>query len=422
MTSKYLKVWGVLACLAVTAACGSSVMQPTSSTQPQLMSPGDGQQLIYAVQPLTLTAQNAVTTGSTPLTYTFQVASDAGFTNVVYSKAGVAQGTGQTSLTIGTLPGATTYYWRVQNFNGSVAGLSSKARSFLVGAQVILQAPTIPSSAASSIVGAAPTLTVTNVAKTGPAGPLTYHFEVADSADFSHIVFETSVAEQSSGQTSTQVTTKLPAATYYWRVQVTDVANGVTSPFSQAASFQVQLFNFSEATMVDAPNFASWAQTATITLIDFTPGNFFLVDFDKRDGPGRWPDVPFGTAGGSLEYSLGMCLNLSGHWFCSAPIQYWYGREIGASAYIARDWFYDGRWGPMVGHQPAAGEIVGIFVAAGNLRDRPAGDRSYVLERSNVQLIDWEGAGFFGSASTPSGPMRLLSGPARLLTAPHLRK
>src|SRR5579864_4867758 len=141
MKPKYLKVCCVLAYVTAVTACGSSATQPTSSTQPQLVTPNDGQQLTYSAQPLSLMALNAVTTGATPLTYTFQVATDAGFTNVAFTKSGVAQGTGQTSLTISMLPGATTYYWRVQAFNGSLAGLSSKARSFQVGAQVILQAP-----------------------------------------------------------------------------------------------------------------------------------------------------------------------------------------------------------------------------------------------------------------------------------------
>jgi hypothetical protein len=414
MTPKYLNVCAV-AYLALAAACSSGVTQPTSSTQPQLMSPGDGQQVTYAVQPLTLTAQNAVTTGTTPMTYTFQVATDAGFTNVVYTKAGVPQGTGQTSLTIGTLPGKTTYYWRVQPFNGSDAGFSSKPRSFAVGPQVVLQGPVVVSPLASGIVSGAPTLTVANVDRTGPAGPLTYEFDVADGPDFSHIVFTTTVAEQSGSQTSAQVTTSLPAATYYWRVQATDAANGVTSPFSSASSFQVQLFSLSEATMIQLPgNLVTWAETATITMVDFSPGDYFLVDFDKRDGPGRWPDVPFGNGGGSLEYTLGLCGNIGNHWYCSAPIQFWYGRALGASAYIYRDWFYDARWGPMLGWQPHTGDLVGVFVVAGNLRDKPAGDGSYAFERSKVLLLPWN-QNYFASASKVPGAFQLLS-------APHRRK
>jgi hypothetical protein len=117
--------------------------------------------------------------------------------------------------------------------------------------------------------------------------------------------------------------------------------------------------------------------------------------------------VPFGA--GNLEYTLGMCLNLGNHWYCSAVVQFWFGRDLGASAPpgdVAREWFYDARWGPMAGHQPAEGEMVGLFVCAGNCRDNRAGDRSYVKERSNVAFVPWTRGGASYSFSKGS-PIRL---------------
>ena len=74
------------------------------------------QQFKYAEQPLTLTVKNAVSTGTTALTYSFEVATDAAFANKVYSKDGVAEGSGQTSLKIDMLPGpgAKSYFWRAR--------------------------------------------------------------------------------------------------------------------------------------------------------------------------------------------------------------------------------------------------------------------------------------------------------------------
>src|SRR6059058_6403043 len=46
-------------------------------TAPQLVTPTDGQRFRFGDQGLTLTAKNAAATGSSTLTYTFQVASDA---------------------------------------------------------------------------------------------------------------------------------------------------------------------------------------------------------------------------------------------------------------------------------------------------------------------------------------------------------
>jgi hypothetical protein len=115
-----------------------------------------------------------------------------------------------------------------------------------------------------------------------------------------------------------------------------------------------------------------------------------VVDFDRRDGPNRWPDTPWGAPGDSVEYCLGMCLNINNHWFCSAPIQFWYGRELeagGRANEVGINWFYPPAWGPMSGHQPADGEIVGIFVAEGSTRHDTDGSESVVHERSNVLLI-----------------------------------
>ena len=52
---------------------------------------------------------------------------------------------------------------------------------------------------------------------------------------------------------------------------------------------------------------------------------------------------------------------------------------------FARNWAYDARWGPMMGHQPFAGEQMGFFVSSGNARGE-AGVTAR-RERSNVVII-----------------------------------
>jgi hypothetical protein len=82
-----------------------------------------------------------------------------------------------------------------------------------------------------------------------------------------------------------------------------------------------------------------------------------------------------------------MCLQINKQWYCSAAIQFWFGRDLeagGSMNMIGEDWFYDGRWGPMAGYQPRIGELVGIFVGAGNLRDSA---NWKIEERSNVLMI-----------------------------------
>jgi hypothetical protein len=373
-------------------------VQPTSVTDvktgitltaPQLLAPAAGQRLQFSDQPLTLAVRNAAGTGKTPLTYGFQVATDPAFGNLIYSKDGVAEGPGgQTSFQIDKLPGSKDYFWRARAVSGGLQGPFTAARSFSIGPEVVLQAPVLSAPAPNGNAYGSATLTVNDVARSGPTGQIFYDFQVSDSPSFGNIIFEASVPEQP-GQTSTQVTSQLNTnQTYYWRVQATDPSNSITGPFSPASSFRYIAFDLHQATMVNSPyNFADWAETSHVTSVVFT-GDAMLVDFDRRDGPNRWIDTPFGT--GSLEYTLGMCVNIN-HWYCSAPVQFWYGRELSASGrpdQVGREWFYDpARWGPMAGYQPSEGEMVGFFACAGNCRNNVAGDASYIKERTNVAMV-----------------------------------
>lgn len=134
------------------------------------------------------------------------------------------------------------------------------------------------------------------------------------------------------------------------------------------------------------PDIATWAQTATITRIDWQSTGVF-VDFTKRDGAGRWPDVIPAGFTGPIEYTLWLFLKIGGQWYGSGVIQFWNGldRNGGPPSGVAINWFYDSRWGPMQGYQPAPGESVGMMVSAGNARGETG--VSSVKERSQVVLI-----------------------------------
>ena len=111
MTLKTLRIRSALALLAVTIACtkasptrpseGTSTSQGASVTDavtgvtlttPSPVSPAVNQQFKNVEQPITLTVKNAVTSGTTLLTYTFEVASDSGFATKVFARDGVAAG------------------------------------------------------------------------------------------------------------------------------------------------------------------------------------------------------------------------------------------------------------------------------------------------------------------------------------------
>src|SRR3954469_3578337 len=128
MKLKSFGIWSALALFALTTACTkasptrpseaaasgttASVTDATTGvtlTTPALVTPTVNQQFKNVEQPITLTVKNAVTSGSTLLTYTFEVASEAAFSNKVFSKDGVAAGNGTTSLKIDKLTANKSY-------------------------------------------------------------------------------------------------------------------------------------------------------------------------------------------------------------------------------------------------------------------------------------------------------------------------
>jgi hypothetical protein len=422
MKLKALSLLSAALCLAISVACeknsptvasdlaastaGQAVTDAATGitvTAPSLTSPAANATFKYSDQPLTLTVKNAVRTSvSVTTTYLFEVATDSAFANKVYSKDGVAEGAGSTSLKIDTLTGpqAKNYFWHARANVGSVVSPFAVARGFSVGAQVVIQAPAVSSPTSGGVVGANGLLTVVNAARTGSVGTMSYRFDVANTSNFSNIVFTTTVTEGAGSTSATMSAALIANATYYWRVIVTDATSGVQSPYSTTTNFQYVPFQMSDATVVGSPtDLGSWPQTATITSVQFNGGGPFPVDFDRRDGPNRWGDTAFGD--GSLEYTLGICVNPQGsHWYCSAVVQFWYGRELTASGNasdIGFEWFYDpARWGPITGYQPQPGENVGVFVGSGNLRNTSYNQASCptFCERSNVQFVSWETGGF----------------------------
>ena len=366
-----------------------------SLTIPQLVSPAAGAQVPFSQQPLTLTVRNAATTGATA-TYAFQVASDANFSSIVYAKDGVPAGSGgETSLKIDKLAGAKTYYWRARAVSGDQPGPYAKARTVAIGPEVVLVRPSLTSPANGAGAVSPLTLTVTNIERTGPAGPIVYKVEVAGDPTFSNLLFATDAPEQEGSVTvvTAAVNGLADNGTYYWRALATDTVNSITTDYSDASAFVVQSFNIRNATFWDNPRDAGqWPVGARITSIEFT-GSSMRVDFDRRTGPGRWPDVvPPGWVG-ALQYTLGLCRNIAGAWHCSAVVQFWNGRSLDDTAPPSRfwrEWWYDSaRWGPLASNRPVEGETVGVFVASGDLRQRNFSIASCprVCEISNVALV-----------------------------------
>jgi hypothetical protein len=360
------------------------------------VSPVNDAQFAFLQQPVTLTVANGLTTGASPLSYTFEVSTDAAFSKKDFTRANVAQGSGpNTTLTIDRLAGALKYYWRVQVSTGGVAGPYSAVRSFNVGPEIVLGTPSLVSPVNGATTASPLSLVIQNIARSGPAGTITYRVEVSASSTFGALLFTTDAVEQRGTQTTVTapVSGLSGTVTYFWRARATDAANGIVTAYSVPGSFTIRTFNFAAAKMWDNPSdTGTWPIGAKITLVEFT-GSSMRVDFDRREGADRWPDVVPPGFSGALQYTLGMCRQIAGEWHCSAVVQFWYGRSLDDTAPPSRfwrEWWYDGaRWGPLASNPPVEGEIVGVFVAAGDLRQRQFSQATCprVCEVSNVALV-----------------------------------
>src|SRR4051812_2659862 len=121
------------------AAAADGAAATASVTVPRQISPAAGASIRNADQPVTLVVANAVLTQSATATYTFEVSTDAGFSTKVYSKIGVAAGTGgQTSLTIDRIAAGTNYFWRARAEGGGTAGPYTAGRAFTIGPAIII--------------------------------------------------------------------------------------------------------------------------------------------------------------------------------------------------------------------------------------------------------------------------------------------
>jgi hypothetical protein len=427
MKGRVFPAVGLLAAVTMTACESAKSSNPLSPevagpipgveiSAPRMLEPVAGQRIPDERQPVTLLIENASTNGVRPLTYAFEIAIDAAFNTKVFTRTGVAPGDGgRTALRLpDLLASGRTYFWRARALDGANEGPYAAPAAFDIYTPVVIEPPVLVSPGINATIDTLrPRFAFNNAVRSGPVGAIAYLVEVAENDAFINRVAQWTGAEQTA-QTSLEIPVDLaPNRVYYWHVRAYDP--NVLGPFSPTRAFATaagpsepipgpmpnigpvaanDMMPLTSATVLNSPrDLPRWPITTAISLIDIR-SNGVRVDFSKKSGPGRWPDVVPPGWDGPLQYTLGMVLNISGQYYASAPIEFWYGLEYagGPPSQYALNWFYDpARWAPMTYHQPAVGEQIGFFVCAGDCRNAGDGGRSPVKERSNVVVVTMPG-------------------------------
>ena len=156
-------------------------MPGVAITTPKPLEPNNGWELDNNTQPVRLMLENSSSSGPRPVTYIFEVASDAGFANLVFSRGGVAPGDeGRTTIQMSDrLPTGVPFFWRAKAEDGANVSAYSAPVSFSVVTPVIIDMP-VPLSpvGATEIETNQPTFHIRNPARSGPAGALVYQLQV----------------------------------------------------------------------------------------------------------------------------------------------------------------------------------------------------------------------------------------------------
>jgi hypothetical protein len=406
MSDRFLRAFVIVALTAAATSCGSNnPAQPSaggsaltsSIVAPRPVTPSNSAQIRNSDQPVTLAVQNAVST-KPGVAYLFEVATDAAFTTKVQTKDAVAEGTGgQTSVKLDALAAAKDYYWHARASGGGTTGVFGTMYKFSVGPAIVLNPPIAVRPASGAQTGGRPSLTVTNATKQGPAGAITYKFEISASAAFTPILVSGTVPE-TAGQTTFTPPTDLAAnTTLFWRVTAIDAINGITSAPSTAQSFVTSFaIDLSKVVFLHSPDVSNWPQTGTLILVEqdgAAPGPMCMTFTDPGWPDSHWPfpgpDPNFGVYGNQWYFA-----NIGGTWYGGAGEWLYRGAATCKAGQGTTTIGPDSGFGqPFASWVPKPGELVGFMVSS-VARNGPV--QRTVDERTNVIVQPWHDSSLQG--------------------------
>ncbi|HEV8346720.1 MAG TPA: hypothetical protein VGQ16_09100 [Vicinamibacterales bacterium] len=415
----------IVACLLV-AGCGKSKTAPTQPTEtaatvdadavtgsvtvPQAISPAAGAQIRNVDQPVTLVVANAVATRGTN-TYDFEIATDAAFAAKVATKSGVAEGTsGRTSVTLDRLTPNADYHWRARAQAGGTEGPFTSGRRFSIGPAVTIDTPVVIGPVSGAQTGARPALRVRNATRQGPAGPITYKFDIAAASTFSPILVTATVAE-GVNETGFIPAADLPIETaLFWRATAIDATNAVssapTSPQGFTTSLAIDLSRVivSYPAAPSGPTIAAWRQTATIGAVE-QDGNpaaqgIMCISFTTSHD---WPSTAFfGAEDVQVYANQWYFARIGGQWY-GGPGEYLrVGRGFCKTGQGTNAIGPDGGWNTVMARwAPKPGELVGYMIST-PARNWP-GMRT-IDERSDIVVQPWRDTSLGSTFTSVSRP------------------
>jgi hypothetical protein len=248
---KSVKVVSALALAIVGAACAveksKNPLSPTLAgpipgieiSAPKPLEPAPGALIPGDKQPVTLLLENASSNGPRPLTYVFEVATDAGFTNRVFSRDSIPPGdNGRTSVRLpDPLGTGRQYYWRGRAQDGANAGPYSAAVNFDIFTPVAFDKPTLLAPVNNDRTASArPEFRFANAPRVGQPTPVTYAVELGTSDSFATKIAAWQFSEQPN-ETKFTAPVDLPVNTQiFWRVRPFEAT--ALGPWSDVAVFR----------------------------------------------------------------------------------------------------------------------------------------------------------------------------------------
>ena len=253
MDMKKLGVLSVVSALLVASCVGaeksSTPLSPTIAgpipgvniTPPNPVEPRDGVKIPVEQQPVTLLLENASTNGERPLSYVFDVATDTGFTNKVFTREGVTPGEGgRTALRLpDPLASGRTYYWRAHAKDGANTGPASPLAFFTIFTPIVIEKPRLDSPVNNErLDGLQPHFRIANAPRSGPVGAIKYVLELSDADSFANKIAIWTFGEQP-GQTRFEAPHKLVGdKQFFWHVYAFDTNTNAQGPWSDVQVFR----------------------------------------------------------------------------------------------------------------------------------------------------------------------------------------